>query len=134
MLSEPLILPMFMHLAWVVLLYTLLTIVRAPAVWGVGLLPDGSSPWTSVEARVSANLSNQFEWPLFFHVICLLLILGDTAIDSLQQGLAWAFIAGRIIHSGVQILMNNIRLRGIVFTINFLAVLGMWSRFLLSHT
>ena len=90
MLSEPLILPMFMHLAWVVLLYTLLTIVRAPAVWGVGLLPDGSSPWTSVEARVSANLSNQFEWPLFFHVICLLLILGDNrgqAIIGVKQAI-----------------------------------------------
>nr|MDL2430005.1 MAPEG family protein [Pseudomonas sp. BJa5] len=40
--------------------------------------------------------------------------------------LAWLFIAGRVAHSGVQILTRNIRLRGLVFTVNFLAVLGLW--------
>jgi len=40
--------------------------------------------------------------------------------------LAWIFIAGRILHSAVQILTRNVRLRGVVFTINFLAVLGLW--------
>ncbi|GAB4193554.1 MAG: hypothetical protein Tsb002_24130 [Wenzhouxiangellaceae bacterium] len=40
--------------------------------------------------------------------------------------LAWIFVVGRFLHSGVQILTTNIRLRGMVFTINFLAVLAMW--------
>ncbi|MEM9208091.1 MAG: MAPEG family protein, partial [Pseudomonadota bacterium] len=102
MLNEPLIAPMFVHLVWVVLLYTVLTIVRAPAIWGIGRLSDGSNPWASVESRVSANLSNQFEWPLFFYAICLLLIFRGNANDPLQQGLAWVFVAGRFVHSGVQ--------------------------------
>jgi hypothetical protein len=42
------------------------------------------------------------------------------------MSLAWIFIAGRILHSAVQILTPNVRLRGIVFTVNFLAVLGLW--------
>jgi hypothetical protein len=41
--------------------------------------------------------------------------------------LAWIFIGGRIAHSGVQILTANVRLRGLVFTINFLAVIGLWA-------
>jgi len=115
--------PMATHIAWVAFLYVLLTIVRAPAVWG--FLKDKKERWAAIEPRISANLSNQFEWPLFFHVTCVLLIaLGNT--DSVQLWLAWIFIAGRFIHSFVQILMNNIRLRGLVFTINFLAVLAMW--------
>ena len=40
--------------------------------------------------------------------------------------LAWLFIAGRLLHSAVQILTTNVRLRGLVFTVNFLAVLGLW--------
>jgi hypothetical protein len=32
----------------------------------------------------------------------------------------------------VQILTNNIRLRGLVFTINFIAVLGLWAMALLA--
>ena len=39
---------------------------------------------------------------------------------------AWVFIAGRLLHSGVQVLTTNVRLRALVFTVNFLAVLGLW--------
>lgn len=111
------------HIAWVAFLYLLLTIVRAPAVWGV--IKSKRDIWAAMEPRISANLSNQFEWPLFFHVTCVLLIVIGN-IESMQVWLAWIFVAGRLIHSAVQILTNNIRLRGLVFTINFLAVLAMW--------
>jgi hypothetical protein len=114
------------HVLWVALLYALLTIVRAPSVWGIGQSPSGANPWSIVEPRVSANLKNQFEWPLLFYVVCLLLLIEPDAIDPVQEALAWVFVGGRVIHSGVQILTANIRLRGVIFTINFLAVLGMW--------
>ncbi|MBD3667695.1 MAG: MAPEG family protein [Kangiella sp.] len=111
------------HIAWVAFLYVLLTIVRAPAVWGV--IKSKKEIWASIEPRISANLSNQFEWPLFFHVTCVLLIVMGN-IEPIQVWLVWIFVAGRLIHSAVQILTNNIRLRGLVFTINFLAVIAMW--------
>ncbi|MHC9511157.1 MAPEG family protein [Kangiella sp. M94] len=123
MTNHLLLFPMATHIAWVAFLYVLLTIVRAPAVWGV--VKSKKETWAAMEPRISANLSNQFEWPLFFHITCVLLIvMGNT--DSVQLWLAWIFVAGRLVHSGVQILANNIRLRGLVFTINFLAVLSMW--------
>jgi hypothetical protein len=125
MLNTLLVYPMAAHVAWTVVLYALLTVVRAPSIWGLGRRQDGSNPWSAVERRVSANLSNQFEWPLFFYAACLLLI-ELRATDSVQVWLAWAFVTGRFVHSFVQVLTTNIRLRGIVFTINFLAVIGMW--------
>jgi len=124
-MDNPLIYPMAAHVALSALLYVMLTIARAPAVWGVGRRPDGSNPFAGLEPRVSANLSNQFEWPLFFYAACLLLI-AQQAIDVRQLVLAWIFVAGRIVHSCVQVFTRNIRLRGLVFTINFVAVLGMW--------
>ena len=74
-MSNTLILPMAAHVAFAAFLYALLTVARAPAVWGFGRRADGSNPWADMEPRISANLSNQFEWPLFFHVACLLLLL-----------------------------------------------------------
>jgi hypothetical protein len=124
-MSNPLLCPMAAHVGLTALLYVALTIARAPAVWGWGRQEDGSNPWAKLERRVSANLSNQFEWPLFFYAACLLLLHLD-AVEAIQLGLAWAFIAGRVAHSAVQVFTHNVRLRGIVFTINFLAVLGMW--------
>lgn len=119
-----LILPMAAHVVLAAFLYVLLTIARAPAVWGIGRREDGANPWADVEPRVSANLSNQFEWPLFFYAACLVLI--QMPVSPAAIVLAWIFIAGRVLHSAVQILTRNIRLRGLVFTINFVAVLGLW--------
>ncbi|MDH5432433.1 MAG: MAPEG family protein [Gammaproteobacteria bacterium] len=118
--------PMFAHVVLTGLLYVLLTIVRAPSVWGIGSSKDGSNPMAHIEPKISANLSNQFEWPLFFYVICLILMLDGNEISTRAIFLAWLFIFGRIIHSTVHIFTNNIRLRGVVFTLNFLAVLFMW--------
>jgi hypothetical protein len=124
-MPNPLILPMAFHVAWTAFLYALLTVARAPAVWGIGRRADGSNPWVNLEPRISANLRNQFEWPLLFYVACLLLIqFGTTSRTALT--LAWIFIGGRLLHSAMQILTSNIRLRGLVFMVNFLAVLGLW--------
>ena len=46
---------------------------------------------------------------------------------TIAVALAWVFVGGRLLHSGVQVLTTNVRLRGLVFTVNFLAVLGLWS-------
>ncbi|WP_420713280.1 MAPEG family protein [Pseudomonas sp. SL4(2022)] len=113
------------HIALTSFLYVLLTIARAPKVWGIGKKADGSNPWVVVEPRISANLSNQFEWPVFFYAACILLIQNQSALAA-AVWLAWIFILGRVVHSCVQILTTNVRLRGLVFTINFLATLGLW--------
>ncbi|GAA4363819.1 MAPEG family protein [Kangiella marina] len=117
--------PMLAHVLWVAFLYVLLTVVRAPAVWG--FIQSKRASWAEVEPRISANLSNQFEWPLFFYVVCVLLVSQGGVVEPLQVWLAWVFVAGRLVHSFVQILTNNIRFRGLIFTINFLAVLAMWA-------
>ena len=128
-MPHPLIVPMTAHVVLAAFLYVLLTVARAPAIWGIGRNRDGSNPWAAVEPRISANLSNQFEWPLFFHIACVLLIVRGEP-DPWSLLLAWLFIGGRVLHSAVQIGTRNVRLRGLVFTINFVAVLGLWSAML----
>ena len=124
-MPNPLILPMAFHVAWTALLYALLTIARAPAVWGIGRRADVGNPWAKFEPRISANLRNQFEWPLLFYVACLLLIQ-QGATGRVAVALAWIFVGDRLLHSVVQILTTNVRLRGLVFMVNFLAVPGLW--------
>ncbi len=123
-LDTALLLPMTAHVALAACLYVLLTIARAPAIWGIGRRADGSNPWAKVEPRISANLSNQFEWPLFFHVACVVLMLLGASHAAIA--LAWLFVTGRVLHSIVQVSTTNVRLRGLVFTVNFVAVLGLW--------
>jgi len=121
---------MFTHVLLTGVLYAFLTFARAPSVWGIGKRKDGSNPWGNLEPKISANLTNQFEWPLFFYAVCLILISDGNEINASYIWLAWLFIGGRIIHSLVHIFTNNVRLRGLVFTINFLAVFLMWVNYL----
>jgi len=56
----------------------------------------------------------------------VVLIVLNTS-GPLPVALAWVFVIGRVLHSLVQIATANVRLRGLVFTINFVAVLAMWA-------
>ena len=124
---------MAVHVGLTALLYALLTIARAPSVWGIGRRPDGSNPWAHMEPHISANLSNQFEWPLFFYAACMLMLQHPT-IGNVELALAWLFIVGRLAHGGVQVLTTNVRLRGVIFTVNFVAVVAMWGQVLLQSS
>lgn len=123
---KSLVVVMALHVAWLTFLYVALTVARAPTVWGIGRRPDGSNPLSLYEPRIAANLRNQLEWPVLFYVVCLLLLIEPAAIRPAHLWLAWLFIIGRVLHTGVQVLTANVRLRGVVFTVNFVAVLAMW--------
>jgi hypothetical protein len=72
-------------------------------------------------ARITRNLANQFELPVIFYALVVLLItLGK--VTTLDVIMGWVFFAGRVIHTLVQTLTDNVPLRGRVFVINFLAV------------
>ncbi len=72
-------------------------------------------------ARISRNLANQFELPAIFYALVVLLI-ATGRVTWIDVAAAWVFVAGRLIHTLVQTLTDNVPLRGRVFMINFLAV------------
>ena len=115
---------MLAHIGLVCFLYAWLTVARKRAV------DRGEAEYSSFVlgrdeplhvARITRNLANQFELPVIFYALVVLLVaLGrETMFDVIA---AWVFVAGRIIHTLVQTLTDNVRLRGQVFMINFLGV------------
>lgn len=125
-MNEQLFFPMLVHVSFVAFLYALLTVVRAPKVWNVGANPDGTNPFAKFEPRISANLTNQFEWPVLFYAVCIILISRPELYQPIYLWFSWLFIFGRLVHSVIQIFTSNVRLRGAIFTINFIAVICMW--------
>jgi hypothetical protein len=116
--------PMLAHIGWVFLLYAWLTVARSRAVrrgevdYGAFVL--GREEPLQV-ARITRNLANQFELPTIFYALVVLLVaLGQ--VTMVDVAAAWVFAAGRLVHSLVQTLTDNVPLRGRVFMINFLAV------------
>ena len=132
-MSNVLFTPIFVYILWISFIYVILTIMRAPSVWGIGRNSNGTNPFSNIEVRASANLSNQFEWPVIFWVISLILIARPEFYQTVYLWLTWLFVFGRLVHSLIHIFTTNIRLRGMVFNINFLAVLMMWGVFALNY-
>lgn len=117
--------PFILHFGLVLTLYAALTVARAAAVrqgaaaYADFARADGDPP---AAARIARNLSNQFEAPLFAYFAALFLAWrGEVTLVDVAA--AWLFLAGRAVHTLVQTLTDNVRLRGLVFTINFVGVL-----------
>jgi hypothetical protein len=116
--------PMLAQIGWTFALYVWLTIERTRAIvrgevkYSAFEFGRGEPPKV---ARISRNLANQFELPVIFYaVVVLLVVIGRVGtIDVLA---AWAFVAGRVVHTLVQTLTGDVPLRGRVFLINFAAV------------
>ena len=121
-----LLLPMLAQIGWTLLLYAWLTVARQRAVRRgeveYGSFARGEDPHEV--ARITRNLANQFELPVIFYAVVVLLVATNnvTLVDIVA---AWLFVAGRVIHTLVQTLTDNVGLRGNVFTINFLAVVAL---------
>src|SRR4029077_1335607 len=116
--------PMLAQIGWTFLLYVWLTIERSRAgargeVKYAAFALGRNEP--ADVARITRNLANQFELPgIFYAVVVLLVVIGRvSAIDVLA---AWVFVAGRVVHTLVQTLTDDVPLRGRVFLINFAGV------------
>jgi hypothetical protein len=119
--------PMLAHIGWVSMLYVWLTVARQRAVRS-GQIESSCFVLGRDEplevARITRNLANQFELPLIFYALVVLLVaLGQVTLFDVIA--AWVFVAGRVAHTLVQTLTDNVPLRGQVFTINFLAVVAL---------
>ncbi len=115
--------PMLAQIGWTFLLYTWLTVARQRAVKAGEVTLDDFARHDEPHhvARIAYNLSNQFELPVIFYAAVVLLIATNsvTTIDIIA---AWIFVAGRVVHTLVQCLTDNVPLRGQVFLINFAGV------------
>lgn len=119
-----LLLPLLAQIGWTFLLYVWLTAARMAAVRrgeaGFPTFEFGLGEPPAV-ARITRNLSNQFELPTIFYAVVALLILREQTL-WLDVAAAWLFVAGRVAHTTVQTLTSNVPLRGAVFTVNFLGL------------
>ncbi|RVA74322.1 MAPEG family protein [Mesorhizobium sp. M7A.F.Ca.CA.001.11.2.1] len=87
-----------------------------------------TEPASSV--TVAANLTNQFELPVLFYVLCLTLHLTN-GVNYLTQALMWIFVASRYFHAWVHLTSNNLLLRSRSFFVSAVILLLGWIWFAL---
>lgn len=75
--------------------------------------------------QITNNYSNLFEIPILFYIACLLSIMLQYE-NLLMLGLAWLFVASRVVHSWIHLTRNKIIPRLFAFLTGIISVLIMW--------
>ncbi|MEN3147193.1 MAPEG family protein [Neorhizobium sp. IRAMC:178] len=127
--SDATLWPMIAHAALVFFLYWLLSKKRSMAVKS-GSAKAGQFRENREEPpeslAVHNNLKNQFELPVLFYAVCLMLYV-STADNWGSVALAWVFVLSRYVHSYVHLTSNRLRYRRPIFILGFFAVMAMWA-------
>ncbi|TIT23524.1 MAG: hypothetical protein E5W70_07695 [Mesorhizobium sp.] len=71
-----------------------------------------TEPGSSI--TVANNLSNQFELPVLFYVLCLTLHVTN-GVNYLTLALMWIFVVSRYLHASVHLTSNRLILRSRAF-------------------
>ena len=121
--------PMIAHVALVFGIYALLNrrrtaLRRAGKVTTEQFRELRDEPSESLMVR--NNLASQFELPVLFHVVCLLLYITD-ADNIATIVLAWLFIVARYAHTYVHVTSNRLRYRTPAFVVSFVMLGLMWA-------
>lgn len=80
--------------------------------------------WPDNVAQINNNIRNQFESPMIFYVLVVVLyLLGTTG--WLAQSLSWAFVALRAVHTYIHIGNNVVLIRRRTFIVSIVVLLAM---------
>ena len=128
--TEATIWPVIAHVALVFCLYLLLSSRRMGAVKEGRARPDQfrENREEPAESLVVKNaIANQFELPVLFYAVSILLYLVD-ADNTVTVAGGWLFVALRYAHAYVHVTSNRLRYRRPLFIAGFavLALLWIW--------
>ena len=95
---------------------------------------DHHRPVAEFHARLPAtvrwkadNYNHLMEQPTLFYAVALTLALAGDG-GGFNAGLAWAYVASRVVHSLIQALINRVELRFAIFSVGSLVLLAMTIR------
>jgi hypothetical protein len=123
--------PVIALVLWTFVMWAWLYATRIPAMMRLKVAYDPRRPVQEFQAQMPAevrwkadNYNHLMEQPtLFYAVVLSLAFLG--ADTGLNTGLAWAYVALRVVHSLIQATVNIVLLRFAVFMIASLMLLFM---------
>jgi len=132
--SQPILAPVVALAAWTAVVWGWMYATRIPAILRLRIRLDGNLPrgeqMATLPPRVrwkADNYNHLLEQPILFYAICLSqAVLGDASTASV--GLAWSYVALRVVHSLWQALVNIIKVRFALFAVSSLVLFALLVR------
>lgn len=116
--------PVVTLISWSLIMWIWMYATRIPAIQSAKLKLDSHAPQGEQMATLPAsvrwkadNYNHLMEQPTIFYALAIsLAVLGEG--DGINLYLAWIYVGLRIIHSLIQVLVNKIELRFLVFVVS----------------
>jgi len=128
MYEHGMIAPVVALIVWSLLVLIWLYATRIPAMSKAKLKP-GQATKADMEALSSANVANNYnhlmEQPTLFYAVCFALQFLGQGDEPINIGLAWLYVAIRVVHSLVQATVNIIVLRFFIFVLGSLVLMAL---------
>ena len=132
-MSHPLIWPMLIQMMLSIGILFWLAYSRVSRISKQGLAEIRKTGFPAHVNNASDNFKNQFETPVIFYALSLLIIVSGST-SKVIIGAAWVFVIGRIVHALIQLTKNIIfPWRFMVFLITVLALIVMLVAFALQQ-
>jgi len=132
MYQHGLVAPVFALVAWTFVMWIWMYATRIPAMQRLKIDPQEAARKGKLElppevSRVADNYNHLHEQPVIFYALALGAHV-EGASDPINIGIAWTYVALRIVHSLIQATVNIIMLRFLVFTLGSFTLLALLLR------
>lgn len=128
MYEHGMITPVVALVIWSLIMLIWLYATRIPAMSKAKVRP-GEATKAQMEALPSANVANNYnhlmEQPTLFYAICFALQFLGQGDHPINIGLAWLYVAIRVVHSFVQATVNIIMIRFLIFMLGSLVLMAL---------
>ncbi len=128
MYQHGMIAPVVALVIWSLLMLVWLYATRIPAMSKVKLKP-GDATKAQMEGLPVANVANNYnhlmEQPTLFYALCFALQMLGAGDNAINIGLAWTYVALRVVHSLVQATVNIIIIRFFIFMLASLVLFAL---------
>ena len=134
-MTQPLLLPAAILVAWTLIMWIWMLATRVPAMRKARMHPEkakhtGGETWNALPSEVRQigdNYNHLMEQPTIFYAIIVILALTNQA-GHLDLGLAYAYVALRLIHSIWQATKNGVPIRFYLFIASTLILFPLTGR------
>ena len=130
-MHSPILAPLIALVLWSFVMLTWLYAARIPAITRGRLVYDPLRPSEEFHAQLPArvrwkgdNYSHLMEQPTVFYAVALALAMAGDG-SGITLILAWVYVALRVVHSLIQVLINKVMIRFSVFTLSSLVLLAL---------
>jgi hypothetical protein len=137
MTPTPILTPVLALIVLSLLVWIWMYATRIPAMQRAGIDPRNARFPGSLDVlpdsprQIANNYNHLMEQPTIFYAMVFYLFLTGQS-DPLYVGLAWAYVALRVIHSLIQCTINVVPLRFTVFSLSTLVLMAMAVRALIA--